>query len=334
METGMDTFHSEMQRLKVRALWEMDSHGNRRGEVEQSMIWRWKELQPLIDQAVAAANMEDTERRVLAFYNPDLEGASNAISSLNGALQILLPGEHARPHRHSMNALRFVMEGSGATTIVEGKRCPMAEGDLILTPSWTWHEHVHEGTERIVWFDSLDVPLHQFFKTSAFEAGPPKNVLAIRDDEEFSTAGMVPANAAASSNPTFSPMFRYSWADACAAVAKIPADEDGSRMLRYINPLTGGAVMSMIDCYLQELARGQETVPRRSSSSTIYLVAEGEGESTVGDSKIKWSRNDVFTVPRKNWHTHRATSRSAKLFLASDREVLQKLGLLQEEVGR
>jgi gentisate 1,2-dioxygenase len=230
-----------------------------------------------------------------------------------------------------MNALRFVMEGSGATTIVDGKRCTMEEGDLILTPGWTWHEHVHEGKGRMIWLDALDVPLHRYLGTGEFQPGPVKDLAPHPDDAEFSTAGLVPAREGAASGAQYSPMFRYSWADARAALNRVPADGDGARVLRYVNPTNGGAVMSLIDCYLLCLTKGRDTVRRRSSASTICLVAEGEGVSRIGEETVEWRRNDIFTLPRKNWFSHRATSEGAVLFLASDREALSRLGLLKDE---
>jgi gentisate 1,2-dioxygenase len=320
-----DEFHSEMERLNVQALWEMEER--RRPGGERPLLWRWEDMLPLIERAVSAVSMEQTERRVLSLLNPASPHAPGPLPTINGAFQILMPGETAPPHRHSMNALRFVMEGSGAITIVDGKRCPMEEGDLILTPSWTWHEHMHEGKGRMVWFDSLDVPLQRYLNTTAFEPGPPKEIAPIRADEEFGVAGMVPAGG---TSKGYSPLFRYPWTDACGALAKMPVGADGSRSLHYVNPLTGGPVMSLLDCYLTELEKGRDTTQRWSSASTICVVAEGEGSSRIGEHTVEWRRNDVFTLPCKSWYSHRGSSEGAKLFVSSDRDVLHRLGLLEE----
>ena len=325
-----DSFHEAMDRAKVMALWESPRAQGAHGEVRASH-WRWTELEPLVGQAVAATNTEMSERRVLVLMNPDKEEGMAATQNLNGALQILMPGETARPHRHAMSALRFVMEGSGAVTIVEGKRVPMEEGDLILTPAWCWHEHEHPGKTRMVWFDGLDVPLHRHFGTLDFQPGPPKGYAKLATDETFASPGMVPAGEGAA--PDYSPLFRYSFADACAALKGVPAAADGSRTLRYTNPLDGGPVMPLIDCYLMGLARGKATTPRRSTSGAVVVVAEGEGESTIGPDKIVWAKNDVFTVPHKNWHSHTAKTEGAKLFVVTDREALRRLGILKDEVG-
>src|SRR5262245_21258788 len=141
---------------------------------EAAYLWSWDKIRPLISAAIDVASPEVVERRVLQLVPPVAkhQDEQQTSSTLSANIQILLPGEKARPHRHTMNALRFVLEGSGATTIVDGKPCPMEEGDLILTPSWTWHEHVHEGDAPIVWLDALDVPFQRYMGTGAFEPGP------------------------------------------------------------------------------------------------------------------------------------------------------------------
>ena len=122
------------------------------------------------------------ERRVLSLVNPVAKSAEDESTTRNlaAAIQILLPGESARPHRHSMNALRFVLEGSGALTMVDGKACAMEFGDLILTPAWCWHEHVHGGVEPMIWLDALDVPFHLYLGTAKFQPGPVNTAPADR----------------------------------------------------------------------------------------------------------------------------------------------------------
>jgi gentisate 1,2-dioxygenase len=132
--------------------------------------------------------------------------------------------------------------------------------------------------------------------------------------------------------PSYSPLFRYPWAEACAALARMPEDSDGSRLLHYVNPFSGGPVMSLMDCYLLALPKSGATRRRWTSASTVAVAAEGAGESTVGEDKIAWSRNDVFTLPRKSWVSHQAASGGAKLFLTTDREVMRRLGLLEEKL--
>ncbi|MFM9969406.1 MAG: cupin domain-containing protein [Burkholderiales bacterium] len=328
-----DSFHMELERLQLTALWETDAHAGGRKAGERPQTWRWRDMLPMIDQAIRAASMENTERRVLALRNPRMAEMPGPLPTINGALQILLPGEHAPPHRHSMNALRFVMEGRGATTIVDGKHCLMEEGDLILTPGWTWHEHTHQGEGRMVWFDSLDVPLLSYLNAAEFEPGPPKQIAPLSADDAFASAGMVPASPRMGGHSGFSPLFRYPWREACATLSRLPREADGSRVLHYINPLTGGTVMSLMDCYLGEYATERATIPHWSTASSICLAAEGDGVTRVGDYEVEWQRNDIFVLPRRAWVSHRARSPGAKLFISTDRGVMERLGLLREQLG-
>jgi gentisate 1,2-dioxygenase len=324
-----DQFHKDMEKAHVRALWERPPHGNR--PIEPSWQWRWRDLEPVVDQAAQAVSTADAERRVLSLANPYFGAErSGATRNLSAALQILLPGERARPHRHSMNAIRFVLQGSGAKTLVDGKPCPMAERDLILTPAWTWHEHVHEGTERMVWFDSLDSPLHAYLGTTDFEPGPVRELPTAVADAAFAAPGMLPATVRPDIH-SYSPLFRYSWDGACSALESLPQEPDGTRLLRYVNPLNGLAVTALMDCYLLAISAGKRTASRRAGSNMVCVVAEGEGESKIGDKDIRWSRNDVFTIPRMNVYEHHSASADAKLFLVSDRQVLVRLGLLADD---
>ena len=168
----MDDFHAKMAEASVAALWEQ--HPRHNYPPEAAAVWHWKTMAPLITEAVNQTDMQNAERRVIVLQNPALakDGRAGAAINLSVNLQVLMPGEKARPHRHTMHALRFALEGDGADTIVEGKVCPMLPGDMILTPGWTWHEHRHLGKERAVWVDALDVPMHAYLENGGVPAGP------------------------------------------------------------------------------------------------------------------------------------------------------------------
>ncbi|MES2511224.1 MAG: cupin domain-containing protein [Pseudomonadota bacterium] len=292
-------------------------------------LWAWETMEPQIQRAVDEVTMADAERRVLLFADPS-PSAPNSVATMrniSGGLQTLMPGEIAHAHRHTLAALRFVMQGHGAVTTVNGEACEMSEGDLVLTPSWTWHEHTHPGTGRMVWFDGLDLPLSHHFDTMFFEMAAP----GLETVEPPQTRAPVAPSEGVTLGPDASSRFRFSAERAAAALAASRAREDGSRLLRYVDGVSGGAVLPTLDCYLLGLEKNKPTGARRSTSSAICVVAEGEGVSTMGDARIAWKRNDVFTVPHWQWVTHTATSDSAKLFFMSDRELIANMGYLREE---
>ena len=324
----MTALREKFAASNVIAMWDQELRPNR--PHVPSHIWHWAAMSPLLGDAAGAVNMVDAERRVLILSNPALAATSaqGAAPNLSVNLQILMPGETARPHRHTMHALRFVLEGEGATTTVEGKVCPMLPGDLVLTPGWTWHEHANTGTKRSVWVDALDVPVHGYLDNRVFEPGPTHDMVEPPADAVFA-AGLAPDKPAASWS--YSPKFRYPWTEAAPALEAMRPDTDGARRLRYTNPMTGGAILSTIDCYLLGLSKGVETRGFRSNSNTVCVVVEGEGESQVGDDRIAWKPKDIFTLPHGQWVAHKASSAKASVFQISDRELFRRLDFLRDE---
>jgi len=114
----------------------------------QPVLWKYDQLRPLLIEAGRLLTAQEAERRVLILENPGLPGRSQATGSLYAGLQLILPGETARTHRHAASALRFVLEGTGAYTSVDGERATMHPGDFIVTPSWRYHDHGNPGGER------------------------------------------------------------------------------------------------------------------------------------------------------------------------------------------
>ncbi len=322
----------DWEKVNVSPLWENRAAHNIAGAgTERAHIWRWADLQPAIAQALDMRSTAAIERRVLSLvspYSPQVAGQAGTTLNLNAGLQILKPGETARPHRHSMNALRFVMKGGGAVTKVDGKECLMEEGDLVTTPGWCWHEHIHRGDEPIVWLDVLDASLHRYLGTDKFQPGPANAMPPTLADDAFAFPGMVPEGTGAKA--PHSPLFRYPWQQASSAVAVAPVGKDGARRVRYANPLDGGPVMFSLDCYVLELQGGQDTIPFRTSANAVYCVIDGEGQSHIGDQKMRWGPRDVFSAPRNNWIAHKSEGK-ARLFVTTDRDVLRRLDLLTEE---
>jgi gentisate 1,2-dioxygenase len=315
----------------LRPLWESAlAHKVREGGPAPHH-WQWKVLRPLIDDAMKVTSPAAVERRVLTLTDPEAAGGpGSTATNLATGFQILLPGEKARPHRHTMNALRFVVEGTGAATVVDGKDCPMEEGDLVITPGWTWHEHVHRGSAPIIWLDALDAPLHRYLGTDKFEPGPVHDLPNAPDDSAFAVPNIVPELSEGAT--PFSPVFRYPWKDARNAVRAAPTWKDGTRRVRYINPITGGSTMPLMDCYLVQIDKGTETVRFRTTSNAVCLVCEGSGTTKVGDDTIAWEKKDVFSLPHGNWITHKANE-TATLFLVTDRDAMRRLDLLKEQFG-
>ncbi len=324
-------FRSAMESANVSALWERTEPDGAQ-LTETHHLWPWAELDPLLDVAVEQTDMENAERRVLVLENPAYRDSPRIGASINMVvnLQVLMPGEIARPHRHRLNALRFIIEGDGhAVTIVDGTPCPMFPGDFLLTPGWCWHEHSHDGKGRAVWLDALDAQLQRHLCTNEFEPGPSNDMPPPRSEDAYAAAGVTPLNL--QEDKPYSPIFRYPLSRVVDALGAMPAAADGSRRVRYTNPLTGGPAMPGVDCYMLAPPHERQTRAYRTNANMMCLVVEGEGASQIGDETLRWRKNDIFSLPRGHWISHRAESGDAKLFQLTDREVLARLDYLREE---
>jgi gentisate 1,2-dioxygenase len=314
-------------------LWESPNAHKNLPEPDASHIWRWSESRPLIDLAFKETSPAAVQRRVLQMLSPYAKSLADERTCGNvlAAYQCLLPGETARPHRHTMNALRFLLEGSGAVTLVDGKECPMEFGDLVLTPGMCWHEHRHDGNEPVVWLDVLDVPLHLYLGSVVFQPGPIEVKPVTMSDAAFASPNIVPQMI--SGRRDHSPVFRYPYADAVRALAHAPASPDGSRRIRYVNPLNGEGAMALLETSMIQIDHGVQTLPTRTNANLVCAVVDGYGESRIGNKSISWGPRDVFTVPQHNWVSHHSQDGDARLFIVSDADVMRRLGVLTEEVN-
>jgi gentisate 1,2-dioxygenase len=129
-----------------------------------------------------------------------------------------------------------------------------------------------------------------------------------------------------------SPKYRYPGEETRRMLTDMRARDDGAKLLRYVNPLTGGAVMPTLDCYAMRLVSGQATRRHRATWNTICLVVSGEGKSVIGGEIVDWAEHDAFTIPHWSWANHEAVSGDADLFIVTDREVQTRLDLAREEV--
>ena len=292
-------------------------------------------VRPYLMQSGSLITAKEAERRVLILENPGLRGQASITHSLYAGLQLILPGEIAPAHRHSQSALRFIIEGQGAYTAVEGERTLMSPGDFVITPSWTWHDHGNTTDTPMVWLDGLDVPLVRFFDASFAEPAntesqsttrPPGDSLA-RYGANMLPFGYMPAGKS-------SPLFTYPYARSREALATLARngepDPHHGYKLRYVNPASGESPMPTIGAFMQFLPTGFTTANYRATDGTVFSVVEGTGETVIGDTTLRWKPRDVFVVPSWHWHHHHATS-EAVLFSFSDRPVQEKLGLLREE---
>jgi gentisate 1,2-dioxygenase len=302
--------------------------------------WKYAEVRPFLMRAGQAITAEEAVRRVLILENPGLRGQSATTQSLYAGLQLILPGEIAPSHRHSQSALRFIVEGSGAYTAVDGERATMRPGDFIITPSWTFHDHGSDADGPVVWLDGLDIPMVRFFDAGFAENDPNRSQKTTRaEGSSLARFGhnMVPVRHEAPFGAT-SPIFSYPYERSREALERLerdaPMDEWDGVKLRYVNPLTGGYPMPTMATFLQKLPAGFTGKGWRQTDGAVYSVVEGSGVVDIEAGDRRWrfefSPRDHFVIP--SWHTARLSSAGGcVLFSYSDRPVHQALALHKEE---
>ncbi|MDV6976874.1 cupin domain-containing protein [Mycobacterium intracellulare] len=332
-------FDRKLDELHLRGQWQYDAQLVQLtdGPVPAGVPFRWSwELADRALTEMCTAVSGETARRNFTFINPapDVNGTTQTLAM---GMQITLPGEIAPAHRHSINALRFVVDGSpDLFTAVDGEKLAMEDGDLIITPAYSWHDHHNESDKRGVWVDILDVPLMGYLRQMFFEPFGGRTQPLHEDAAAFTSSRASHIRPAWEARQGERIPFRYAWSEVRAAL-DTHRHSSGSPfdgvILHYAHPISGGPTLPTIDCFAQLLRPGLCTERHRHTSSAVYYVVEGEGTTVVGDEEIQWSAGDSFVVPNWMWHAHmnRSSEVDAVLFSATDAPMLEALGMYREE---
>jgi gentisate 1,2-dioxygenase len=337
--SAVDTdFHERMHAAQMYGLWELASQMTRHPEPKAvAHMWKSSLLEAMVRESGEVVPVGE-ERRALQLFNPGLDGRWATTNTMIAAVQLLLPRETARAHRHTPTAIRFIMEGEGAYTAVDGERVYMAPGDLVLTPSWAWHDHGNETDKPVVWMDGLDVPLVQFLNSMFFQ---------MHDAREFPLSK--PHNASArlhghvalhptwmKERPRSSPLLLYAWETTWNSLRAL-RDSDGDAhdgiALEYTHPQTGGSVLPTMGCWIQMVRPRERLRAHRHTGSAVYYVVQGTGETIIDGCRFAWGKGDILALPSWALHEHANVSAraAAVLFSIQDRPVLEALGLYREE---
>jgi gentisate 1,2-dioxygenase len=337
-----DEAYAEMAKLGVGALWRHLGNLFPAQPVSKAVPfhWNYRALRPYMLHFAEVLPIEEAQRRVLMLINPGLQDASATVPGLYAGIQIILPGEQAQAHRHTANAFRFIVEGSGAYTTVAGERVHMHPGDLLLTPGWEWHDHYHEGEGPMMWLDGLDFPLVNALDAEFFELYPETaqqpSVPDGMSSRQFIHGRLNPAWI--SERPASSPIGSYPWTETLRAFDSVADHATGSEadgvLFEYSNPWTGGPVLPTMSCRIQRLSPGFRGRPRRHTAGTILHVVRGEGSTVVDGREIPWGEHDILAIPSWAAYEHVNASRStdAVLFSYTNQPVVQALGLYREEL--
>jgi gentisate 1,2-dioxygenase len=299
------------------------------------VLWRYADVRPRLLEAGELTPIEKAERRVLVLANPGL-GLENmqATPTIYIGLQLILPRETAPNHRHTPSAVRFVVEGEGGFTIVDGEKLPMERGDLILTPALHWHEHRHEGSGPVIWLDALDLPTVFAQEASYALEGPPQAVRnqPDRSQTHYRRAGLIPYQALGAQRADY-PLLRYPWKEAreaLVATASVAAVDEMVHMA-YINPQTGAECLPVLGFSAIMLRPGETAKPPRRSASAVLHVVEGEVEAEIDGVTLQATSNDTMAVPThaRIAIANKSARAPAFLFQVDDAPMQRKLGFFE-----
>ena len=307
-------------------------------------LWRWDQLYPLAARSAELVPVgRGGERRAISLGNPGLPGDPYTTPTLWAAIQYLAPRENAPEHRHSQSAFRFVLEGEGVWTVVDGDPVAMRRGDLLLTPGWRFHGHQNISDEPMAWLDGLDIPLVAQTDQGFFEFGPDEltdksTPHLSRNERLWGGPGLTPVSAVGP-QPS-SPLMAYRWAHTDAALtAQLELEDEGQpgvvsprhAAIRFTNPTTGGDALTTMRTEMHRLRAGAASRASRTSASSVWQVFQGSGSVTLNGETTTLGRGDVIAVPA--WTEFRLDAEDTlDLFAFSDAPVFEKLHLLRTEV--
>jgi 1-hydroxy-2-naphthoate dioxygenase len=284
----------------------------------QPWLWRAKEVRSFLDRSAKVLPETKDSRRSIVFNNPALPRGS--IETINMGVQMILPGELAWAHRHSISALRFVIQGHpGLVTVVDGIALPMETGDLVLTPSGDWHDHFNGSDQPALWLDVLDGPVINAINQTVFQTCGDRRQ-ALRNS---------PAGADATDI-----QMRFRWAVVQADLAARP-DEALSpvsgHVFDYLDPNTGEHPMRTLGCRMRRLPAGFIGRPYRSRVNAVFHAFKGGGHVIVDGNRIDWTQGDCFVVPGWSIRSFAASpDEDCFVFETHDAPLLENLGLLQK----
>ena len=335
-------YYDDLEALDAGALWTVANKIEPWEPASASVpvLWRYRDLRDHVLRSVDLVTPEKAGRRVIYLNNPGRTDVAAAVGWIYAGLQVMHPGERASAHRHSASAVRFIMEGAGAYTVVDGHKMTLGANDFVLTPNGTWHEHAVEASGTpCIWQDGLDIPLVNALEANFYEVHPDltQAVAYAVDDmtKTWGNPGLTPNGGAWSKG--YSPMFKYEWAPTYEALGKYGQCTDGSPfdgvLMEYVNPASNGPVMKTMGASMQMLRPGERTRAHRHTGSYLYHVSKGRGHSIINGQRFDWQERDIFCVPSWAWHEHANASdtEDACLFCLNDLPVMRSLGLYREE---
>ena len=336
IEAMREAFYARIAKKDMAPLWKVMKNVVTKEPVTRTKphVWHYDDVKSLVMESGGLISAEEAERRVLILENPGMHGESRITNTLFAGVQMIMPGEVAPAHRHASSAIRFILDGEGAYTAVEGEKAFMAPGDFVITANWAPHDHGNPSDQPMLWLDVLDFPAVNFYEASFaehFDNAMQETTRKDGDSLSFYGSGVLPDGTQMMSR---TPVINYTYARTRPIVERMMQSGDidkrhGARV-RYANPVTGGPVLQTMGAYLAMLPKGFKGEPYRATDGTVFVCVEGKGTTEVDGTTLEWGKNDVFVVPPWKRYAHTAQDQSV-LFSISDRPAQEALGIWRED---
>jgi gentisate 1,2-dioxygenase len=332
-----EAYYERISKFDMAPLWKVMKNVVTKEPVTRCVpvCWHYNDVKSLVMESGSLISAEEALRRVLVLENPALRGESKATNTLFAGIQMILPGEIAPAHRHVSSAIRFVLDGEGAYTAVEGEKAFMSPGDFVITANWAPHDHGNPSKKPMLWLDVLDFPAVNFFEASFADYSGEKMQNTTRQDGDsaaFYASGVLPDGAPVNLNR--SPVINYTYARTRPVIERLKKageiDKSHGARVRYANPINGGPVLPTMGANLALLPKGFKGEQYRATDGTIFVCTEGGGTTKVEDQVLEWGPNDVFVVPPWKRYAHHAQKETV-LFSISDRPAQEALGFWRED---
>jgi gentisate 1,2-dioxygenase len=340
LQAARQAYYQRISRYDMAPLWEKlrDLVADEPRTRCAPAIWRFRDVKAMVIESAALISAQEAERRVLVLENPALRGQARITQTLYAGLQLIMPGEIAPAHRHTASAIRFIIDGEGAYTSVEGERTYMSPGDFVLTANWTAHDHGNTSDRPMIWLDVLDLPTVNFFESMFAEHLDDESQAVRRADGDSAAlfaSGVLPdgAQLGVALSRKCSPVVNYAYARTRPILERLykagAVDRRHGARVRYANPTNGSWVMPTMGAQLALLPAGFAGERYRATDGTIFVCVEGKGATRIGDKEFAWSPGDVFVAPSWQYYAHTAGPESV-LFSISDRPAQEALGIWRE----
>jgi gentisate 1,2-dioxygenase len=344
---SFDSFDNELKTECMEGHWirapkeeEQRTYGLEPHTRVEPFLWKWDVIHRHLMKAGEVHGLEGmADRRTLRLINPAFNDDKvrrnrTTTHTIQMSVQLLKPGELASSHRHNFAAFRFVVEGQGAYTVVDGEKFLMEVGDLILNPPGHWHGHGNDA-EPIIWLDGLDYPLVHMLQTTTWEAFPGdfQNIIPDSESNKHRLGHVRPTweREGKARGPLC-----FKWKDTYETLSALKGTEGcpyNGISLEYINPIDGGSAFATMGCEIALLREGEKTKAHRHRHTVIYHAFRGEGTTVIDGQEFKWKQGDCFVVPLWAAHSHenRSKTNEAILFSMNDMPMMKALKLWKEE---